>query len=131
MNNKAKVNTPKSVEVSTTKKQNSATVTSEFTPRSNRSSLSDNTVISLNKDIARNCFNDMPRQVQQLIKEIDLLEQSKGSCVMSDLNNVWLDNYNYKQDANVVLSHYLSKFTKAYKGYKTLIRVSKQNMNVG
>ena len=94
MNNKAKVNTPKSVEVSTTKKQNSATVTSEFTPRSNRSSLSDNTVISLNKDIARNCFNDMPRQVQQLIKEIDLLEQSKGSCVMSDLNNVWLDNYN-------------------------------------
>lgn len=117
MNNKAKVNTPKSVEVSTTKKQNSATVTSEFTPRSNRSSLSDNTVISLNKDIARNCFNDMPRQVQQLIKEIDLLEQSKGSCVMSDLNNVWLDNYNYKQDANVVLSHYLSKFTKAYKGY--------------
>ena len=117
MNNKAKVNTPKSVEVSTTKKQNSPTVTSEFTPRSNRSSLSDNTVISLNKDIARNCFNDMPRQVQQLIKEIDLLEQSKGSCVMSDLNNVWLDNYNYKQDANVVLSHYLSKFTKAYKGY--------------
>ena len=79
--------------------------------------MSDNTVISLNKDIARNCFNDMPRQVQQLIKEIDLLEQSKGSCVMSDLNNVWLDNYNYKQDANVVLSHYLSKFTKAYKGY--------------
>ena len=117
MNNKAKVNTPKSVEVSTTKKQNSATFTSEFTPRSNRSSLSDNTVISLNKDIARNCFNDMPRQVQQLIKEIDLLEQSKGSCVMSDLNNVWLDNYNYKQDASVVLSHYLSKFTKAYKGY--------------
>ena len=117
MNNKTKVNTPKSVEVSTTKKQNSATFTSEFTPRSNRSSLSDNTVISLNKDIARNCFNDMPRQVQQLIKEIDLLEQSKGSCVMSDLNNVWLDNYNYKQDASVVLSHYLSKFTKAYKGY--------------
>ena len=117
MNNKAKANAPKRVEVSTTNKQNSATVTSEFTPRSNRSSLSDNTVISLNKDIARNCFNEMPRQVQQLIKEIDLLEQSKGECVMSDLNNVWLDNYNYKQDANVVLSHYLSKFTNAYKGY--------------
>ena len=117
MNNKAKANAPKRVEVSTTNKQNSATVTSEFSPRSNRSSLSDNTVISLNKDIARNCFNEMPRQVQQLIKEIDLLEQSKGECVMSDLNNVWLDNYNYKQDANVVLSHYLSKFTNAYKGY--------------
>ena len=117
MNNKAKANAPKRVEVSTTNKQNSATVTSEFTPRSNRSSLSDNTVISLNKDIARNCFNEMPRQVQQLIKEIDLLEQSKGECVMSYLNNVWLDNYNYKQDANVVLSHYLSKFTNAYKGY--------------
>ena len=117
MNNKAKVNTPKSVEVSTTKKQKSATITSEFTPRSNRSSLSDNTVISLNRDVARNCFNDMPRQVQQLIHEIDLLEQSKGKCLIADLNNVWLDNYNYKQDASIVLAHYLSKFTNAYKGY--------------
>ena len=117
MNNKTKVNTPKSVEVSTTKKQNSAAITSEFKPRSNRSSLSDDTVISLNKDVARNCFKDMPRQVQQLCEQIDLLEQAKGKCLMSDLNNVWLDNYNYKQDASVVLAHYLSKFTNAYKGY--------------
>mgnify|MGYP003144775315 FL=1 len=117
MNNKAKANAPKRVEVSTTKKQNSATFTSEFTPRSNRSSLSDNTTISLNRDVARNCFDDMPRQVQQLIHEIDLLEQAKGKCLISDLNTVWLDNYNYKQDASIVLAHYLSKFTNAYKGY--------------
>lgn len=117
MNEKRKVNAPKSVAVDTTKKQN----VSQFKARQSRARLNDKQLISINTEKAKVIFDTMPTQVQLLIMNIDQICIDNDKCSLLMLNNRWSDEYDYEQDASTVLAHYLSKFnnlgTKTYKGF--------------
>ena len=117
MKNNNKVNAPKSVEVNTTKKQN----VSKFNARPSRARLNDKQLISINTEKAELVFDTMPTQVQLLIMNIDQIVIDNDKCSLFMLNNKWSDEYDYEQDATVVLGHYLSKFnnlgSKTYKGF--------------
>lgn len=117
----------KKAEVDTTKKQNVSRYANRVSA-SKGGKLSDKTVVAVNHDVADIVIDDMPTQVQLLIMNIDEITEQLGKCSMLSLNNKWGDRYNYKQDATVVLSHYLSKFDglkkdKTYNGFdkETLI----------
>jgi hypothetical protein len=110
-------NNPNKGAVDTTKKQN----VSEFKARPSKARLNDKQLISINTEKARVVFDSMPTQVQLLIMNIDQIVIDNDKCSLLMLNNKWSDEYDYEQDATVVLGHYLSKFnnlgSKTYKGF--------------
>jgi len=123
MNNKTNA---KTAEVNTTKKQN--VYVSKYAKGTNRSSLTDKQVISINEPKADKVYSSLPNQVKNLLHHIDTISNTKGSCTMKDLNEVWFNEYVatdvYKQDASVVLSHYLTVFSKGYK------RLTSDDLNI-
>jgi hypothetical protein len=110
-------NNPNKGAVDTTKKQN----VSQFKARPSKARLNDKQLISINTEKARVVFDSMPTQVQLLIMNIDQIVIDNDKCSLLMLNNKWSDEYDYEQDATVVLGHYLSKFnnlgSKTYKGF--------------
>ena len=76
MNEKRKVNAPKSVAVDTTKKQN----VSQFKARQSRARLNDKQLISINTEKAKVIFDTMPTQVQLLIMNIDQICIDNDKC---------------------------------------------------
>jgi len=112
-------NNPNKGAVDTTKKQN----VSKFKARPNRARLNDKQLISINTAKAEVVFDSMPTQVQLLIMNIDQLVIDNDKCSLLMLNNKWVDEYDYEQDATTVLAHYISKFNnlgnKTYKGFTT------------
>tara|TARA_R100001510_G_scaffold47349_1_gene44644 strand:- start:420 stop:803 length:384 start_codon:yes stop_codon:yes gene_type:complete len=116
----------KKAEGNTPKKQN--VYVSKYAKGTNRSSLTDKQVISINESKADKVYSSLPNQVKNLLHHIDTIRHANGSCTMQDLNKVWFDEYVatdvYKQDASVVLSHYLAVFSKGYK------RLTSDDLNI-
>jgi len=108
----------KKAEVDTTKKQN-VSMFANLNVSSKGGIVTDNTIISINRDIASKVIHSMPNQVKILVKHIDMVNVAKGSCTVSDIADDF-DSYGYQQDVYVVLGHYVSKFNNlknTYKGY--------------
>ena len=109
----------KKAEGNTPKKQN--VYVSKYSKATNRKNLADNQVISINESKADKVYLAMPNQVKNLLHHIDTIRHAKGTCTMQDLNTVWFDEYVskdiYKQDASVVIAHYLNVFSKGYKRF--------------
>jgi len=109
----------KKAEGNTPKKQN--VYVSKYSKATNRKNLADNQVISINESKADKVYLAMPNQVKNLLHHIDTISNTQGSCTMKDLNKVWFDLYVakdvYKQDASVVIAHYLNVFSKGYKRF--------------
>ena len=109
---------PKKGAVDTTKKQN-VSMFANLNVSSKGGLVNDNTIISINHDVASKVIHSMPNQVKILVKHIDMINVANGSCKVSDIADDF-DNYGYQQDVYVVLGHYLSKFNNlknTYKGY--------------
>ena len=111
MNNKTN---PNKGAADTAKKQNVSRYADRVNTIGKGGKLSDKTVIAVNHEVADKVIDTMPQQVQLLIMNIDNITEQDKVCLMSSLNNIWIEDimpkYDYKQDSFTVLGHYLAQF---------------------
>ena len=72
--------------------------------------------MSLNIDNIDVVFDSLPPQLQLII---DHTCNEGGEIAVDELNEWFINEFNYKQDAVTVIGHYLTRFNKAYKGHSS------------